>query len=291
MTAVSVAAQPKINLFLHVTGRRDDGYHLLESLVCFAEAGDRITATPADALSLDIRGPFAATLDSGAGNLVMRAALALQEWAWKADVDASGAALTLEKNLPVASGIGGGSADAAAALNALCALWRLEIPPEDLAALAVALGADVPVCLSSETRMMRGIGDILNDGPSLPPCSIVLVNPMREVSTAAVFSALDLTSRPSPPALPDGFETAEALGDWLKAETRNDLESPARALAPEIDTVMGTLADCDGVRIARMSGSGATCFALFDGEAAAEQAAAEIAARNGAWWVQAAPLI
>ncbi len=291
MTALSVAARPKINLYLHGTGRREDGYHLLDSLVCFAGAGDRITATPDAGLSLTINGPFGAGLDAGGGNLVMRAATALQGWALEAGYDASGAALVLEKNLPVASGIGGGSADAAAALNALCGLWRVDIPRAELAVLALTLGADVPVCLDSRSRIMRGIGEVLDEAPAMPPAWTVLVNPMREVSTAAVFGALDMSAPSAPPALPPGFETAADLGAWLSSATRNDLEGPARVLAPEIDTVLRTLGGCAGAHIARMSGSGATCFALFDDQAGAEKAAHHLSAMNGAWWVQAAPLI
>ena len=290
MTAVSVAARPKINLYLHVTGRREDGYHLLDSLVCFAETGDRITATPDSGLSLKINGPFGAGLDAGGGNLVMRAAIALRGWALEAGCDAPGAALVLEKHLPIASGIGGGSADAAAALNALCALWKLPIPRAALEALALSLGADVPVCLDSRTRVMGGIGEVLEDGPALPPAWIVLVNPLREVSTAAVFKALDLSAPPAPLTMPRRFETAAELGAWLRANTRNDLEAPARVLAPEVDTVLRALGACEGARVARMSGSGATCFAVFDDQNAAENAARKLGARDSGWWIQAAAL-
>ena len=192
--------------------------------------------------------------------------------------------------MPIASGIGGGSADAAAALNALCALWKLPIPRDALEALALSLGADLPVCLDSRTRIMGGIGEVLEDGPALPSAWIVLVNPLREVSTAAVFRALDLSAPPAPLVMPRRFETAAELGAWLRANTRNDLEAPARVLAPEVDTVLRALDACEGARIARMSGSGATCFAVFDDQNAAENAARKLGARDGGWWVQAAAL-
>ncbi len=290
MTVISIPARPKINLFLHVTGRRADGYHLLESLVCFADAGDRITASPADDLLLHIQGPFSDGLEVGAGNLVLRAATALQEWANKSGQIAGGGALKLDKYLPIASGIGGGSADAAATFTALSSLWKLQIPEEELATLALSIGADVPVCLESRTRMMRGIGDILEDAPVLPPAWVLLVNPMREVSTAKVFSALDLSVPSTQFVMPSEFETAEALGMWLKTETRNDLEDPALTQAPEIATVLKALADCDGCHIARMSGSGATCFALFGEPETAEAAARRLTASHDDWWVQAAKI-
>ena len=290
MTVILIPAQPKINLFLHVTGRRADGYHLLESLVCFADTGDRITVSPADELSLQIDGPFGDGLESCADNLVLRAANALQTWAHQAGQKAGGGALTLDKYLPIASGIGGGSADAAATFMALSSLWNLQIPEEELAALALSIGADVPVCLESRTRMMRGIGDVLEDGPRLPPTWIVLVNPMREVSTAMVFSALDSSVPSAEPVIPSEFESASALGMWLKTKTRNDLEDPALSQAPEIAKVLQALTDCDGCHIARMSGSGATCFALFGAPDMAEAAAQRLTASHGGWWVQAAKI-
>ncbi len=291
MTDISIPARPKINLFLHVTGRRADGYHLLESLVCFADTGDRITVSPAHHLSLHIQGPFGGDLEVGPGNLVLHAATALQEWAHQSGHKAGGGALTLDKYLPIASGIGGGSADAAATFKTLSSLWDLRIPEQELATLALSIGADVPVCLDSRTRMMRGIGDVLEDGPVLPPTWILLVNPMREVSTAKVFSSLDLSEPSKEPTIPSEFETAAMLGAWLKAETRNDLEGPALIQAPEIASVLNALADCDGCHIARMSGSGATCFALFGEPGAAETAARRLTGSHPDWWVQAAKII
>ena len=290
MNTVSVQARPKVNLFLHITGRRPDGYHLLESLVCFAETGDLVTADSADRLSLRITGAFGDDLATDRSNLVLRAASALQDWALAAGLDARGVALHLEKRLPVASGIGGGSADAAAALNALISLWNLPIPRVDLEKLAVGLGADVPVCLDSETAVMRGIGEFLEAGPHIPPAWIVLANPMREVSTAAVFSALDLSAPPLPSTLPTAFGDTASLAAWLSAESRNDLEGPARVLVPEIDTVLEVLSNTEGAHLARMSGSGATCFALYDGEAEAKAAAATLSSAHPNWWADAAAI-
>jgi len=291
MTKISLLARSKVNLFLHVTGRRDDGYHLLESLVAFSESGDRLDVSAGDFLSLSVEGPFAATLEAGESNLVLSAALLLQDWARASGQAVSGAALVLEKNLPVASGIGGGSADAAAALNALVSHWRLDISDEALHEIALELGADVPVCLASKSRMMRGIGEVLDEAPSLPPAWLVLANPMREVSTAQVFSALDLVERPHALTLPAEFSSAGELGTWLASETRNDLEAPARALEPAIDSVLGALGRCDGAHIARMSGSGATCFALFETQSKADAARDDLLAEYPEWWVAAAALV
>ncbi len=268
-------APAKINLHLHVVGRRDDGYHLLDSLVVFAGVGDWLSLSPAAELSLTVGGPFAAGLTAEADNLVLRAARRLAE---RAGVSPDGA-LLLEKNLPVASGIGGGSTDAAAALRLLCRNWA--VAPE-LGALARGLGADVPVCLAARPALMSGTGEVLAPAPRLPAAGLVLVNPGVAVSTPAVFRAR-AGGFSAPARFPDaGWETAEDLADSLAA-TRNDLEQPARALAPVIGDVLAALAAAPGCLLARMSGSGATCFGLF-ASAAAAQVAAEAVRRNG-WWV------
>ena len=290
MSKNSFLARAKVNLFLHVTGRRDDGYHLLESLVSFAETGDRLDVAAGEFLSLGVEGPFAEALVGGGGNLVLDAALALQDWARESGQTVAGAEMVLEKNLPVASGIGGGSADAAAALDALVSLWELDVPQDALLYIALELGADVPVCVAGRSRIMRGIGEVLDPAPQLPPAWLVLANPMRGVSTAQVFSALDLSEASPRLPMPDGFASAEALGRWLTAETRNDLEAPARAIEPAIDTVVAALEQCDGAHIARMSGSGATCFALFSGEAEASAAQTALQIEHPEWWVEASAL-
>lgn len=279
---VEERARAKINLSLRVLGRRADGYHELESLVVFAEAGDVLRAEPSNDISLALAGPFAAALAGEADNLVLRAARSLRE----ALGVSAGARLTLEKNLPVASGIGGGSADAAAALRALMRLWRVDVGEAALAPLALALGADVPVCLEARPAFMRGVGDLVARLDVPARFSLVLVNPGIGVATASVFKMLQappLGDMPAPPALPS-FATLDALVGWLR-ENGNDLEAPARKLAPEIDTVIAAIGAAPGCRLARMSGSGATSFGLFATEAEARAAAAHLARAHPRWWV------
>jgi 4-diphosphocytidyl-2-C-methyl-D-erythritol kinase len=279
-------AQAKINLFLHVTGKREDGYHTLDSLVCFADIGDTLRARLRDdaTLTLAITGPMADALDEGPprDNLVMRAATLLQE---KYHVT-RGAELILEKNLPVASGIGGGSADAAAALRVLCKLWQLDVPTTDLADIALMLGADVPVCLTGGTVLMQGIGEQLTPLAPLPGFSLVLVNPGKAVSTPAIFNARDgdFTEANLWPTT-SGFGDVTSLADALR-DCRNDLTLPAITLLPEICDVLDALARADGCLLARMSGSGATCFGLYPDADLADTAAAAIARANPDWWVQ-----
>jgi 4-diphosphocytidyl-2-C-methyl-D-erythritol kinase len=257
-----------------VLGRRTDGYHLLDSLVVFAATGDVLHAAPAEALTLAVTGPFAAGLAAESDNLVLRAARALAAAAGIVP----GAHLTLDKRLPVASGIGGGSADAAAALRLLARLWQ--VAPAS-AELALSLGADVPVCLHGRPTRMGGVGEALAPAPRLPPCGLVLVNPGVAVATPAVFRARNGPFS-APLALPAGWADAAALAADL-ANMRNDLEAPAAMLEPAIGVVLAELRALPGVLLARMSGSGATCFALLATAAAAEAAAARVA-RPG-WWV------
>ena len=269
-------APAKINLSLHIVGKRADGYHLLDSLVVFAGVGDRLSAERAETLTLRVTGPFAAGLDGEQDNLVLRAARALAEAAGITPK----AALVLEKNLPVASGIGGGSADAAAALRVLSRLWGVALPTATMAAIAARLGADVPVCLAGQSARMRGIGEQLDSAPRLPDCGLVLVNPGVAVNTADVFRARQ-----------GGFSLAAELpAEWASvgamaldlAGLTNDLQPPAVALCPGVGTVLDALAALPGCLLARMSGSGATCFGLFEGASEAERAAAAIG-RTG-WW-------
>ncbi|HET7882614.1 MAG TPA: 4-(cytidine 5'-diphospho)-2-C-methyl-D-erythritol kinase [Acetobacteraceae bacterium] len=275
-------APAKINLYLHVTGRRDDGYHLLDSLVVFASAADSLTVAAADALHLTVSGPFAAGLASEPDNLVLRAARAL---AAECGVT-SGGQLVLEKNLPVASGIGGGSADAAATLRLLCRLWGVTPPPRTLAAVAAGLGADVPVCLAGRNARMGGIGERLDPAPRLPPCGIVLANPGMGVATAAVFRA-----RTGPwsqvPELPSAWESAPAMAADL-ARLGNDLQPAAIGLCPVIDDLLGALEETQDCLLARMSGSGATCFGLYPDTTAATRAAARL--RHKVAWCWSGPL-
>ncbi|WP_299444494.1 4-(cytidine 5'-diphospho)-2-C-methyl-D-erythritol kinase [uncultured Rhodospira sp.] len=278
---IRLAAPAKVNLHLHVIGRRPDGYHLLDSLMAFAGVYDVVTVEPAEDLSLRIDGPHAAALGGldPDDNLMMRAARSLAE---AAGVEAR-ARLTLTKRLPVAGGIGGGSADAAATLRALYRLWRLDLDDEAMLALALTLGADVPVCLYGRAANVGGIGEVLAPAPALPPVPLVLVNPGVPVSTPEVFKLRSgAFSRPAP--LRDAPVNAFALANDL-AVRRNDLEAPARTLCDEVSDALAVLTDQEGALLTRMSGSGGTCFALFAQEAEAEQARAQIAAIRPDWWV------
>ncbi len=285
--AITVTAPAKINLTLHVCGQRADNYHLLDSLVVFAGVGDRITVSPADHLQLKMTGPFGGALANEPDNLVLRAARLLAA----THKVTRGANITLEKNLPVASGIGGGSADAAATLVACGRLWNtgpLTLKDTDIAA---ALGADVPVCLRGVPAFMSGIGEIIEAAPTLPEAWLVLVNPGEPLATKAVFAAL--AGRFSPAMARDGFKTladAKSLADALKLYT-NDLALPALEILPSIAAVLTALEETPGCLLARLSGSGPTCFGLFGNGAAAATAAAQLAAAHPRWWAVAAPVL
>jgi 4-diphosphocytidyl-2-C-methyl-D-erythritol kinase len=283
---VGATARAKVNLYLHVVGRRADGYHLLDSLVVFADVGDRLTAVPAAGLTLAIDGPFADGLGDGPDNLVMRAALALRA---ALGGDTPGASLRLTKNLPVAAGLGGGSADAAAALRLLSRLWNRQLPAGRLEALALSLGADLPVCLAGGPRLVGGIGEAMAPPPALPPAWLVLVNPRQPVATAAVFR-----ERQGPFSTAGAWKEAPADAAALAAalaDRGNDLAVPACRLAPVIGEVLDELSALPGCLIARVSGSGATCFGLFTDQAAAERAAELLAGRRPPWWIAAAPML
>jgi 4-diphosphocytidyl-2-C-methyl-D-erythritol kinase len=283
-TALRRLAPAKINLHLHVTGRRPDGYHLIDSLVGLVGVGDRLSVAPADRIGLTVEGPYAAMAGGGEGNLVLRAARGLAELCQVG----RGAALLLEKHLPVAAGLGGGSSDAAAALRLLAALWGVTPDPAALDRLALALGADVPVCLSGRPALVSGIGEQVVP-IRLPPAHILLANPRIELPTPRVFAAL--AGRFSPPAgADDGPATAAELAAVLAAR-RNDLEAPARELVPAIGTMIDRLRHLPGALLARMSGSGATCFALFATAATAATAAAALARDEPGWWIADGPLL
>lgn len=284
--AVTAFAPAKVNLYLHVLGRRDDGYHLIDSLVAFADIGDVVTARPAIGLSLTLAGPQAAALiGSETDNLVLRAARLFTEHFGVG----AGAALHLEKNLPVASGVGGGSSDAAAALRALSRLWDLAIDEAALLRLGVRLGADVPVCLLARAAWVGGIGERMEPAAALPRAGILLANPRIALPTAAVFAA-----RRGPFGAPDRFAPMppNAVGLAAALQSRgNDLSLAAISLVPQIREVLAQLAALPGALLARMSGSGATCFALFADRSAAEAACARLSASRRGWWCAAGELV
>jgi 4-diphosphocytidyl-2-C-methyl-D-erythritol kinase len=286
--ALVEAAPAKVNLALHVVGRRADRYHLLDSLVVFADVADELAGEPALADTLRVTGPFAAARGSGEGNLVSRAVAAFRA-RWPGAV-ATGLALTLSKNLPVAAGLGGGSADAAAALRLMAGLSEVPIPTAELMALALTLGADVPMCLMSRPCLVGGIGETLTPLPAFPPAHLVLVNPLQPIVTADIFRRLETHENPGLPKLPEPLARPAQLGLWLE-ETRNDLEPPARALVPAIGTLIDWLAARPGCMLARMSGSGATVFGLFGSGALAHQAAHDLRAAHPGYWVAAAPVL
>ncbi|NIJ41720.1 4-diphosphocytidyl-2-C-methyl-D-erythritol kinase [Parvibaculum indicum] len=281
-------ARAKVNLSLRIAGRRPDGYHELESLVVFPDTGDGLTAEPAPDLTLDIEGPFADGLTDEADNLVLRAARAL-----RAETGCGkGASIVLDKWLPVASGIGGGSADAAAALHLLNDLWETGLDGEALARIGLGLGADVPVCLDAAPAFMTGIGERVARLPALPDFVLLLVNPGMSVATGEVFARLDAApvkeDREATP--PPSFAMLDALLQWL-ARHPNDLEAPAMDVAPAIGLVLRKLDGLPGALLSRMSGSGATCFAIFSDRNAAQDALSTLSADCPDWWCVAAPVV
>lgn len=289
---LTTRAPAKINLTLRVVGRRDDGYHELESLVAFAGVGDALSLSPGPADALTIAGPFGRALTPTPDNLVLRAVRLLRE-----EVPAlRSGQFHLVKRLPVASGIGGGSADAAAALRLLARLNGIAAEDPVLYRTAARIGADVPVCLAAQARIMSGIGERLGPALRLPRLFAVLVNPGVPVETVAVFRALGLANGqnheaggalPMPPVA--GLTDATALVGALAA-SGNDLQRPALALEPVIDTVLETIAMLPGCRLARMSGSGATCFGVFDDCGASASAAKALARDRPGWWIKATVL-
>lgn len=287
---IAEAAPAKVNLALHVTGRRADGYHLIESLVVFTRFGDRLRIGHSDADGFSVTGPFASDAPLDGGNLVVRARDSLRRAvpARRAGMDHSASvspvSIELEKNLPVASGVGGGSSDAAATLRALARLWNVDPESADLARIGRSLGADVPMCLQARPLVARGIGDEISVLHDFPPLGLVLVNPGVAVSTADVFAGLSSHDNAPLPPLPPRPDFA-AVRAWLTA-TRNDLEGPARAVAPSIRAALAAL-EGSGAAFARMSGSGATCFGLFETGNMAKRAAAAIRRRQPGWFVAA----
>lgn len=265
-------APAKINLALHVTGRRNDGYHDLDSLVVFANTGDWVRVAPSETLSLSVVGPFAEGLPTDDTNLVLRAAKLLGQ--------GRGATIALEKNLPLASGIGGGSADAAAALKALSRLWRVSLPDKEQ---VLKLGADLPVCMLGQPARMQGVGDILTPVEMPRPLHMVLINPGVEISTPDIFRHLKTRNNEPLPEI-SKFKSIEDVAKYITL-CRNDLEAPAFEIAPVIRDVITQIEATENCFLARMSGSGATCFGLYPDAISKDRALSVLKANNPKWWV------
>ena len=287
MAKVHRLAPAKVNLFLHVAPVSADGYHPLASLVAFADVGDGVTVEPAERLSLTVTGPFGQGLNDGGDNLILTALRALGAASGAGD---PALAVSLDKQLPIAAGLGGGSSDAGAALKAAREVLGLSLDDAALAGIAASVGADGPMCLHARAAWAEGRGDRLTFEPRLPPLPAILINPGAPSPTGAVYRAYDAgqpaaADRPDPP----GEWTVSAVIDWLAAQ-RNDLEAPAVALEPAIGVALGEAARLPGVRLVRMSGSGATAFALFDSPEASSEAARGLSIARPDWWVRATTL-
>ena len=285
MTRVTVHAPVKINLYLHITGRREDGYHEVDTLIAFTDFGDEITAEASDTLKISADGPFAAELPEGEDNLVIRAIDALRQSAG----EITSAHITLSKHIPLAAGVGGGSADAAAAMWAVSRLWNLDTDkPVDLFAVGRPLGADVPACLYRRPAYASGIGQDLVAAPTLPEAGVLLVNPGVKLATPSVFKARTGGFSPDTSDPTADLQTVPKLVSFLE-DRANDLTDAAIKLCPAVEDVLYALERTPGCRLARMSGSGATCFGIFDDRAAAEAALDALEAPDH-WWRQATGL-
>ncbi|MZR29193.1 4-(cytidine 5'-diphospho)-2-C-methyl-D-erythritol kinase [Sneathiella litorea] len=277
---ITAIARAKINLFLHVTGKQPDGYHLLESLVVFPDGGDEITVSKSKDLSLEVIGPFSHAIGSTDENLILKAAQLLKS---ESGTD-QGAHITLVKNLPVAAGIGGGSSDAAITLKTLNGLWGIDFSDDKLSQLGLTLGADVPACLYGKPAIMSGIGEQLAKIDHFPEFDILLVNSGLMVSTRDVFSRLEISRQPSSDFCFEDMTRNELFS--ALATMRNDLEEPACQIAPVVKSTLSAIRGQKECRLARMSGSGATCFGLFETERAAQMAKNAIQSHHPDWWVQ-----
>jgi 4-diphosphocytidyl-2-C-methyl-D-erythritol kinase len=285
VATIKASAPAKVNLTLHVTGQRDDGYHLLDSLVVFAGVADQLTATIAPDLRIAVTGPFSTGVPTDHSNLMMRAAEVLRS----ARGVEKGAALTLEKHLPHAAGIGSGSSDAAATLAMLAELWGVA-PLSAMTPEVVELGADVPVCVSAPRPLrMSGIGDVLSPVADLPQCALVLVRPPVDVPTGPVFQGLATKQGTPMTHLPQGLDY-DGFVRWLLVQ-RNDLQAPAEAIAPQITEAIAKLKSLPAVSVAGMSGSGATCFGVVKDMATARHVARIVQVAKMDWWVAPAEIL
>ena len=281
---ISVFAPVKINLSLQIIGRRHDGFHLLESLIVFADQGDGLTVSSADTLSLTIKGPFAGSLSTDKNNLVMKAAVLLADFHKirpKAHIE-------LNKNIPIASGLGGGSADAAATLHALTKLWRLPISDQDLNKIAEQIGSDVPVCLNQKSAIMEGIGERVRRLGNLPKFGILLVNPNFPASTQEVFRKYEASF--SEPGSLNKIPKDRIAYLKLLQSLQNDLTQASINTASEIKNVLSVLNDLNNQLLVRLSGSGGTCFALFENTKNAQEAAEKLNKKFPDWWIKSASI-
>lgn len=281
----TLLAPAKINLFLHITGKRPDGYHLLQSVVVFANVGDRLTFTRHDSLFIDVAGPFAGDVCAPRDNLIYKAAQALGENYKTAPTGQ----ILLEKNLPVASGMGGGSSDAATTLKGLAQLWGLPEEFDRMQKIAATLGADVPACLVRRPVWMEGVGEKMMRLPDIPDMHMVLVTPAVATPTPEVFR--QFRGKFSPPIQFIGRR--KTMGEWIADLKlyRNDLTDAAIAVSPEIKTALQSIADTPGCQIARLSGSGATCFGIYETPTAAHAAVNKLRQQHPEWWITAAGLL
>jgi 4-diphosphocytidyl-2-C-methyl-D-erythritol kinase len=283
----SLFAPAKINLYLNITGKRDDGFHLLDSLCAFTTIGDRITIEPAKELSLTLTGRFAWGIahDDIRTNLVWRAAEALADHLKRKP----NVAITLEKNIPAGAGLGGGSSDAAATIKGLLEYWNTTIAPEDLKTILQSLGSDVSACYEATPLIMRGVGDVILPAPTLPALHLVLVYPNKPSSTPAAYKAFKGPFSQDA-AVPASFGSVNDLVGFLKTQV-NDLCVPAVQSVPEIDEVLTLMREEDGILLPQMSGSGSACFGIFKTDAHAERAAESLSRSYPEWWVQRGGLL
>lgn len=295
-TTIEVLAPAKINLFLHLTGKRNDGFHFLESLFVYCDFGDRLTITEAKEFGLELTGPFEPILaelcPNIEDNLILKAARKLANFASARGTGVCPVHIKLEKNIPVAAGVGGGSSDAAALLGGLVDYWELEISEVDLQTLALELGADVPASLTLGPKWVTGIGDVITPLDTLPSFYVVLVNPCVPLSTPSVFKTFSDADGSFDPAqfIQKDFKNIEKLLEFL-SKTTNGLEGAAIELEPVVKDVLKVLSNHPKCRLARMSGSGPTCFGVFDNLEAADQAMNIIEANNSDWWVEVASVL